>query len=205
MLARSQRQPRTKKSRTWYDPEEEASKPQHTAEHGDAFPRAAAGKLVRGSVENHGKNMEKHGKSKPPSKNVSPQDGGAKFLGESLEKIFAACRSLLDDDGRERAELFQALPSAEDYPDYYEAIEQPISLQCIRGNIIKGRYQAIDGIVNDMKVMFANARQYNVEGSEVHEDATALEGQLRKAVAIDEGGAVLTPDPALPCIENLYG
>lgn len=37
-----------------------------------------------------------------------------------------------DKSGREVTEFFLELPSAEDYPDYYEVIQQPISLEEIK-------------------------------------------------------------------------
>jgi hypothetical protein len=80
---------------------------------------------------------------------------------EELRHIAAticdALEQLTDSDNRQIAELFLELPSAEEYPDYYETIDSPISMQEIRAK----SYQSIDEIVKDFKTMFKNARIYN--------------------------------------------
>jgi hypothetical protein len=105
----------------------------------------------------------------------------AEFLLQSLEKVFAASWSLWHHQlAYDRAAIFKLLPDRQLYPDYYEVIEQPISLQCIQCNIDTGHYKAVDGIVDDMNLMFDNAMRYNMEGSPVYEDAIALRTKVRK-------------------------
>jgi hypothetical protein len=89
-----------------------------------------------------------------------------------LEKVFAAY------DG---ATIFNILPDRQRCPDYYVAIERPISLHCIRSNIERGHYAAVDGIVGGMNQAFDNAMRYNVEGSQVYKDALALQAKVRAA------------------------
>jgi hypothetical protein len=47
---------------------------------------------------------------------------------DAFESLLAAT----DKSGREITEFFLELPSAEEYPDYYEVIKKPISLQEIK-------------------------------------------------------------------------
>ena len=44
------------------------------------------------------------------------------------------------DGKRLVSELFYALPSQKDYPDYYETIETPIDLKAIEGRILGQHY-----------------------------------------------------------------
>lgn len=78
----------------------------------------------------------------------------------------ATCRRLCD--------LFMVKPSKKDYPDYYKVILEPMDLKTIEHNIRSDKYMTEDAMVEDMKLMFRNARHYNEEGS-----------QVRSVIAVD--------------------
>uniref|UniRef100_H3DAW9 Protein polybromo-1 n=1 Tax=Tetraodon nigroviridis TaxID=99883 RepID=H3DAW9_TETNG len=77
--------------------------------------------------------------------------------------------------GRRLCDLFMFKPSKKDYPDYYKVILEPMDLRTIEHNIRSDRYMTEDEMVEDMKLMFRNARHYNEEGSQVYNDADILE------------------------------
>lgn len=107
-----------------------------------------------------------------------------------------------DEDGRIVSELFQELPDADEYPDYYEEvkegsdnftthpdrfnskpplslprsqIKQPIALDSIKKKISKNEYHDLAAFEADFNLMFSNAKQYNAEGSSVYTDAVTLQ------------------------------
>ncbi len=69
--------------------------------------------------------------------------------------------------GRRLCDLFMVKPSKKDYPDYYKVILEPMDLRTIEHNIRSDKYMTEDAMVEDMKLMFRNARHYNEEGSQV--------------------------------------
>uniref|UniRef100_A0A3B5KLT0 Protein polybromo-1 n=1 Tax=Xiphophorus couchianus TaxID=32473 RepID=A0A3B5KLT0_9TELE len=69
--------------------------------------------------------------------------------------------------GRRLCDLFMVKPSKKDYPDYYKVILEPMDLRTIDYNIRSEKYMTEDAMVEDMKLMFRNARHYNEEGSQV--------------------------------------
>ncbi|XP_044203837.1 protein polybromo-1-like isoform X4 [Thunnus albacares] len=77
--------------------------------------------------------------------------------------------------GRRLCDLFMVKPSKKDYPDYYKVILEPMDLRMIEHNIRSDKYMTEDAMVEDMKLMFRNARHYNEEGSQVYNDADILE------------------------------
>ncbi|XP_023181416.1 protein polybromo-1 isoform X1 [Xiphophorus maculatus] len=77
--------------------------------------------------------------------------------------------------GRRLCDLFMVKPSKKDYPDYYKVILEPMDLRTIDYNIRSEKYMTEDAMVEDMKLMFRNARHYNEEGSQVYNDADILE------------------------------
>lgn len=115
----------------------------------------------------------------PRSTPAPPLDG--KPLGdEMVEQVLEAVEADMDlryNPPLPRCTLFLELPSRQDYPDYYDVIQRPISLEEIRDRAKAGIYREDGGLFQqDFATMWANARKYNVEGSEVCENATILEG-----------------------------
>ncbi|XP_028907006.1 protein polybromo-1 isoform X6 [Ornithorhynchus anatinus] len=81
--------------------------------------------------------------------------------------------------GRRLCDLFMVKPSKKDYPDYYKIILEPMDLKIIEHNIRNDKYSGEEGMIEDMKLMFRNARHYNEEGSQVYNDAHVLEKMLK--------------------------
>ncbi|XP_056606177.1 polybromo 1, like isoform X1 [Triplophysa dalaica] len=77
--------------------------------------------------------------------------------------------------GRRLCDLFMVKPSKKDYPDYYKIIQEPLDMRTIEHNIRTERYNNEDALMDDLKLMFRNARHYNEEGSQVYNDANILE------------------------------
>lgn len=69
--------------------------------------------------------------------------------------------------GRRLCELFMVKPSKKDYPDYYKIILEPMDLRTIDHNIRADKYLSEEAMMEDMRLMFRNARHYNEEGSQV--------------------------------------
>lgn len=83
----------------------------------------------------------------------------------------AIYRSVIDGreqgSGRRLCSLFMVKPSKKDYPDYYKIILEPMDLRTIEHNIRSDKYLSEESLVEDMRLMFRNARHYNEEGSQV--------------------------------------
>ncbi|XP_039760506.1 protein polybromo-1 isoform X1 [Pararge aegeria] len=78
-------------------------------------------------------------------------------------------------DGRQPMLLFMEKPSKKLYPEYYNVIERPIDMLTIEANIKNDRYNSIEEMTSDFRLMFSNCRQFNEEGSMIYEDANLLE------------------------------
>nr|XP_020652340.1 protein polybromo-1 isoform X1 [Pogona vitticeps] len=81
---------------------------------------------------------------------------------------------------RRLCELFMVKPSKKDYPDYYKIILEPMDLKIIEHNIRSDKYSGEEAMIEDMRLMFRNARHYNEEGSQVYNDAHILEKLLKE-------------------------
>ena len=85
---------------------------------------------------------------------------------------------------RPRCELFDTLPKKSQLPDYFQVIQNPIALDMIQKRIQSPYYKSIEQFVGDFHLMFTNAQIYNVEGSEVYEDAVELKRVFDEAMGI---------------------
>lgn len=104
-------------------------------------------------------------------------------LNQRFLKCVAAMEELRDkkDSRRKICYLFEKLPSKREYPDYYLQIKSPISIKEIRQKINQNRYHVAKELFSDCLLMFQNAREYNVEGSLVYNDAGLMENAFKTA------------------------
>lgn len=92
---------------------------------------------------------------------------------------------------RSATEFFHELPDKNEYADYYQFIQNPISLaeitvglrhvmsatcvdQYLQAKMQQRSYSDIDQWMRDVDLMCDNAMQYNMEGSGIYQDAQAI-------------------------------
>lgn len=76
--------------------------------------------------------------------------------------------------GRLLSYEFMRLPSKRQYPDYYELIKRPISLDEIKKGIDHGSYHSLEQVRDDIVHCFTNAKKYNQKESAIWLDAKFL-------------------------------
>ncbi|ODV78096.1 uncharacterized protein CANTADRAFT_91528 [Suhomyces tanzawaensis NRRL Y-17324] len=96
-------------------------------------------------------------------------------LQEVIEGIFNLIMSYQNEHGRTLSDLFLVKPSRKLYPDYYVLIKNPIALDTVKKRMNSNTYTSIREALEDLHLMFTNAKIYNEEGSIVYQDAAALE------------------------------
>lgn len=94
---------------------------------------------------------------------------------QRIKNVLRTLRKEKDQLGDSVTALFERLPDSRDYPDYYKAIAQPVSLDEIRKKIKMRKYKEIEPFVQDIKLMIANAKYYNDESSHVYKTTLLLE------------------------------
>lgn len=134
-----------------------------------------------------------------PPKNVKTEDDGDDD--EELElamenpvvrrglEILAGINELEAEDGHHVSDIFLKLPSKKLYADYYQIIKKPTSLNQIRKHLLQERYERIEDVFEQLRLMCLNAKTYNEEGLWVYTDALAIENyvdQMEAESAADE-------------------
>ncbi|KAG0254129.1 hypothetical protein BGZ95_006125, partial [Linnemannia exigua] len=104
------------------------------------------------------------------------------FSADFCRRILDVIKDHEDKGGRKLAELFLELPSAKEYPDYYDEITKPIAIGDIEEKVDQGDYPTLESFEKDVNQMFDNAKQYNAEGSDVYLDAEELQQLFWKSI-----------------------
>ncbi|KAG9325950.1 hypothetical protein KVV02_005794 [Mortierella alpina] len=121
---------------------------------------------------------------KPVPKDAKPSKDGkegknivtipANPLVGAFTELYKLVLNHKDKTGRELADIFLALPSKEEYPEYYEIIKSPMSLQLVLSRIKSGHYKNVDDFDREFQLIFENALIFNEDGSRVNKDARVL-------------------------------
>lgn len=122
------------------------------------------------------------------------QEIGGKFINQ--------LRRSQDKNGRLIADAFLDLPDRQQYPEYYEQIPMPLSINSIDEKLKSGRYATMTELEGDLKRMVQNAKDFNSSKSLIFEDAERLRKALSNfmpkhnpAYADEKFRAVPTPVP----------
>uniref|UniRef100_A0A0K0FHB2 Polybromo (inferred by orthology to a D. melanogaster protein) n=1 Tax=Strongyloides venezuelensis TaxID=75913 RepID=A0A0K0FHB2_STRVS len=78
--------------------------------------------------------------------------------------------------------FFFELPLKSQYPEYYEEIEEPMSLYAINNKLKKGIYKKIEELIADFMLICSNAKKFNIESSVIYKDAVTLEKILNEEI-----------------------
>lgn len=142
----------------------------------------AAGKRARSSTPgSRGKGRPKVGRPRlktstnrntPTLDSLSPEE--RLQLQNNMDIIYG---NLLDykESSRKLSDMFMVKPSKRLYPDYYVLIRHPLALDAVKKRIANKTYANIREFLEDIHLIFSNARIYNEEGSLVYTDAVTLE------------------------------
>jgi hypothetical protein len=70
---------------------------------------------------------------------------------------------------------FEEKVPKKDYPDYYKMIKKPTSISDVRAQVENEAIQDWDSLAKEVRVIWENAKEYNVEGSDIYLMAETLE------------------------------
>ncbi|KAL4455005.1 hypothetical protein ABPG74_006387 [Tetrahymena malaccensis] len=107
-------------------------------------------------------------KKKMEKKNISQED--QKAMSEIIQRLTK----------NKNSEPFKKLSSLAKNPDYLKIIKEPMDLQTVETNIKKKYYSNIDEMAVDVNKIFANAKLYNKEDTDIYKKAVELEEYFKK-------------------------
>lgn len=105
------------------------------------------------------------------SSNAGPSAEEATQLGFKLLDVLI---NRIDEDDTPLTVPFLALPLRSDYPDYYELIKNPVSIEQIRRRLQSRSFATFEQVKNALESICRNAKRYNQKGSEIYEKSRTM-------------------------------
>ncbi|KAI0857558.1 hypothetical protein F4860DRAFT_489202 [Xylaria cubensis] len=99
-----------------------------------------------------------------------------------IYSLLQGLRKLKHPDGDLLIYPFEKLPDKTSNPDYYTTIANPIALDIIKRKYKRKKYQSVDQALQDIDLMFENAKEYNIDTSQLFKDAVQLQAHARELV-----------------------
>ncbi|XP_035230777.1 protein polybromo-1-like isoform X3 [Stegodyphus dumicola] len=134
----------------------------------------------------------------PEIKKMRRSLDGDPSLKKKAKILYKTLHDYTDEEGRPLISVFMEKPSKKDYPDYYEIITNPIDMKTIDSNIKSEKYTNEENLIADFRLMFANCKHYNEEGSQIYQDAETLENVLNAKIQELGGSVTETPKIRMP-------
>ena len=88
-------------------------------------------------------------------------DGLPEPLVDICRDCLAVLRAVKDRTGTFIAFPFEALPSAEELPSYYQFVSHPMDFKRIEAKLTSGEYNDVDGFLADVQLMWDNCYVFN--------------------------------------------
>lgn len=102
---------------------------------------------------------------------------------------------------------FEKLPDKAQMPEYYREIARPMAMDLIKRKAKRKNYSSVDEAMKDVDLMFENAKLYNLEGSQIYQDAEDLQREahiLAKQEKEKPDTDFINEDGRLPLDEILH-
>ena len=176
------------------DSDEEGGRPRRKAQRGG---RPSIGKKEK---DEEGKEDDPHKKRGRPPKVFTPMEA-------RIHAFLKGLRKPKNDKGELLIVPFEKLPDKTAHPEYYHAIKTPMVLDLIKKKAKRKKYQNVDQALADVERMFENAKGYNEDGSQLHQDAIVLQEEARRLAAQEKqkpDDAFRDEDGKLPLPEISY-
>jgi chromatin structure-remodeling complex subunit RSC1/2 len=74
---------------------------------------------------------------------------------------------------------FERVPDKQAMPEYHLEIKTPMAMDILKRKLKRKKYNSVDHFMQDVELMFENAKQYNEDDSQVYKDAVHLQKEAR--------------------------
>ncbi|KAF2177403.1 chromatin structure-remodeling complex protein rsc1 [Zopfia rhizophila CBS 207.26] len=74
---------------------------------------------------------------------------------------------------------FERIPDKAVMPEYHAEIKSPMAMDMLKRKLKRKKYNSVDHFMQDVELMFENAKAYNEDDSQVYKDAVYLQKEAR--------------------------
>ena len=103
-----------------------------------------------------------------------------------IKAIIKGLRRPKDKKGIIRLRHFDRLPDKAEHPHYYQEIKEPMAMDTIKKKAKRKKYTSLEHFMKDVELMFKNAMAYNLDSSEIYQDAKILLNEARELATLEK-------------------
>ncbi|OAF99716.1 chromatin structure-remodeling complex protein rsc1 [Paraphaeosphaeria sporulosa] len=97
-----------------------------------------------------------------------------------IKAIMKAIRKPRNSQNKLMVSAFERVPDKAVMPEYHAEIKSPMAMDVLKRKLKRKKYNSVDHFMQDVELMFENAKQYNEEDSQIYKDAVHLQKESRK-------------------------
>ncbi|KAF2444395.1 Bromodomain-containing protein [Karstenula rhodostoma CBS 690.94] len=97
-----------------------------------------------------------------------------------IKAIMKAIRKPRNSQNKLMVSAFERIPDKAAMPEYHAEIKSPMAMDVLKRKLKRKKYHSVDHFMQDVELMFENAKQYNEEDSQIYKDAVHLQKESRK-------------------------
>ncbi|KAI5301943.1 hypothetical protein KEM56_001199, partial [Ascosphaera pollenicola] len=130
------------------------------------------GRGKRGSAAKDSNDADRKRRGRPPRVDTPTE--------ARIKAVLKSMRKYKDMHGNLKILPFERLPDKATYPDYYTEVKQPIAIDMIKRKCKRKKYTSVERFLQDIDLMFSNARAYNAPESPIYKHATELQNEAHR-------------------------
>lgn len=97
-----------------------------------------------------------------------------------IKAIMKAIRKPRNSQNKLMVSAFERVPDKAVMPEYHAEIKSPMAMDVLKRKLKRKKYNSVDHFMQDVELMFENAKQYNEEDSQIYKDAVHLQKESRR-------------------------
>ena len=103
-----------------------------------------------------------------------------------IKNILKALRRFKNPAGDYKILSFDRLPDKAVMPGYYMEITNPMAVDILKKKLKRKKYTSMEQFMQDVELMFENAKLFNEDASPIYKDAVDLQLEARKLLAVEQ-------------------
>lgn len=97
-----------------------------------------------------------------------------------IQAVLKGLRKPKNKDGQLIVGHFERLPDKAVMPEYFNEIKNPMAYDILKRKLKRKKYPNLESFMKDVNLMFDNAKEYNLEQSEIYQDAVRLQTEATR-------------------------
>lgn len=114
-----------------------------------------------------------------PPKVDTPMEG-------RIKNVLKGLRRQKSNNGDFKIFNFDRLPDKAAVPDYYVEVKNPMAVDVLKKKLKRKKYQSFDQFLEDVDLMFENAKSYNTDDSQIYKDAVVLQNEAHNLATAEK-------------------